>query len=41
MEKYVYSHMIDMAIEDGYGTPEIVYPSRKPPSKTARREERQ
>ena len=33
--------MIDMVIEGGYGTPKIVYLPRKPPSKTARREERQ
>ena len=36
----LYNHMIYMAIEGGYGTPEIVYLSRKPPSKTARWEER-
>ena len=37
----LYNHMIDMAIEGGYGTPRIVYLPGKPSSKTARREERQ
>ena len=36
----LYNHMFDMAIEGGYDTPRIVYLPRKPPSKTARLEER-
>ena len=36
----LYNHMIDMATESGYGTPRIVYPPGKSPSKMARREER-
>ena len=32
----LYNHMIDTAIEGGYGTQEIIYLLRKLPSKTAR-----
>ena len=37
----LYNHMIDTAIDNGYGTPRIVYPSGKPPPKTARQEKKQ
>ena len=37
----LYNHMIDTAIDSGYGTPRIVYPSGKPPPKTARQEKKQ
>ena len=33
--------MIDTAIDSGYGTPRIVYPSGKPLPKTARQEKKQ
>ena len=38
---YLYNHMIDTAINNGYGTPRIVYPLGKPPPKTARQEKKQ
>ena len=37
----LYNHMIDTAINNGYGTPRIVYPLGKPPPKTARQEKKQ
>ena len=37
----LYNHMIDTAIESGYGTPRIVYLPEKPPPKMVRRDERQ
>ena len=37
----LYNHMIDTAIDNGYGTPRIVYPSGKPPPKMTRREKKQ
>ena len=38
---WLYNHLIDTAIDNGYGTPRVVCPSVKPAPKTARQEGRQ
>ena len=38
---WLYSHLIYMAVDNGYGTARVVCPSVKPAPKTARQEGRQ
>ena len=38
---WLYNHLIDTAIDNGYGTARVVCPSVKPAPKTARQEGRQ